>query len=103
MSEAWQFVAVFAVGLAFVTWYSWIRMREAADEWISAWHYWQSRKVETRAKYDWWRHLFVIFAIATAITCAIGAFAYAARAKVVPTAAATGVEALPGRFRPVSV
>ena len=89
MTEAWQLTAAVAAGLAFVTWYAWIRMREAAEEWISAWHYWQSRKVETRATYDWWRRVVVALGVATAIAISITAYVYANRATVVPTTAVT--------------
>ena len=89
MPEVWELVATAAAGLAFATWYAWIRAREAADEWVSAWHYWHSREAETRATYDWWRRVVVSLSIATAVAIAIAAYIYANRATVVPTTAAT--------------
>lgn len=92
MPEAWQLVAACAASLALATWYAWVRMCEAADTWVSAWRYWQSRKAETRAAYDWWRRTVAVLAAATALATVTTAFAYTYRASGATKAAAAAAE-----------
>lgn len=93
MPEAWQLMAVVAAGFAVATWYAWIRTRDASDAWISAWHYWPSRKDETRAVYDRWRRALATLVVATAIAAAGAMLAYAGRNPAGTTAAGIGVGA----------
>jgi hypothetical protein len=99
MPEAWQLAAIITAGFALATWYAWLRMRDAADAWISAWHYWQSRRSETRAIYDRWRRAVTVLTIATVIASLVAAWTYANRRTVSPTAEAVAVQARPEASR----
>ena len=93
MPEAWQLLACVATGTAFVTWYAWLRMREAGEAWVSAWRYWQSRAAETRATYDWWRRVVFGFAVLTVVAATLAIVSYSNRSVAMPTAAGVAVEA----------
>jgi|GEM_PF-809769 hypothetical protein len=93
MPEAWQLMATVAAGFALSTWYAWIRTREASDAWISAWHYWPSRRDETRAAYDRWRWALAALVVATVIAAAGASLAYVGRSPAGPKAAAADVGA----------
>lgn len=99
MPEGWQILAAAAGAIAVAAWFAWVRMRDAADAWVSAWHYWPSRKAETRAAYDGWRRTVVVLALAATAVGAGAAMAYARRDPAATAGATAGATVPAGATR----